>query len=264
LIGIGGLLLPLLFPSLLSGSEVFIYRRFDPRDNLLERGKILIHGELFGQLLSPSTFPSYNDLSGEEDRWNFGFHNYLLITPTTLLHAQLITHDKGGERTKFDWHFSLRQQVVPGLTFELGHDSDHDSDHTSRLNDRPFYTNRNYIGISAPWEGGTFVIEPFLRLFHHTNQRPHLDFSGEKLKQELGLRVGAAFGEASLSLQVVGQSSRVFGRNEVWLADLLLRVRLADWLEAAFGGGIWSDILTSPLGNKKTYYKLIWGLAVPF
>jgi hypothetical protein len=155
--------------------------------------------------------------------------------------------------------------VVQGLTLELGHDSDHDSDHTSRLGDRPYYTNRNYIGIGAPWQGATFMIEPFLRLFHHTNQRPYLDFSGEKLKQELGLRVGAEFGKAaSLSLQVVGQSSRAFGRNEVWLADLLLRVRVADWLEATLGGGIWSDILTSPLGNKQTFYKLIWGMAVPF
>ena len=262
---IGGLLLTLVLPSTLSGYEVFIYRRFDPRENLLERKKLIVHGELFGQLLSPSTFPSYNDLSGEEDRWNFGFHDYFLITPTTLLHAQLVTHDKGGERTKFDWHFSLRQQVVRGLTLELGHDSDHDSDHTSRLAGRPYYTNRNYLGIDAPWEGEGFVVEPFFRLFHHTNQRPYLDFSGEKLKQEIGLRVGAALGPTvSLSLQVIGQSSRVFGGNEVWLGDLVFRIRLADWLEATLGAGIWSDLLTSPLGNKQTFYKLLWGMAVPF
>jgi len=265
IIGIVGLLLPLLFPAVLSGYEVFIYRRFDLRENLLDQRKIILHGELFGQLLFLSTYPSYNDLSGEEDRWNFGFHNYLLLTPTTLLHAQLVTHDKGGERTKFDWHFSLRQQVVQGLTLELGHDSDHDSDHTSRLAGRPYYTNRNYFGIYAPWEGGTFIVEPFFRLFHHTNQKPYLDFSGEKLKQELGLRVGAAFGEAaSLSFQVISQSSRVFGRSEVWLADLVFRVRVAAWLEATLGGGIWSDILTSPLGNKQTFYKVLWGMAVPF
>lgn len=265
IIWIGRFLLLLLFPEPVSGYERFVFRRFDPRENLLERKKIVLHGEFFGEFLSPSTYPSYNDLSGKEDRWNFGFHNYLQITPTTLLHAQLITHDKGGERTKFDWHFSLRQQVVRGLTLELGHDSDHDSDHTSRLLGRPYYTNRNYYGIYAPWEGETFLIEPFFRLFHHTNQKPYLDFTGENLKQELGLRVGAALGEAaSLSLQLLGQSSRFFGRNEVWLGDLVFRIRLAGWLEATMGAGIWSDILTSPLGNKQAFYKLIWGIAVPF
>src|SRR4030042_2238667 len=88
-------------PSVLPGSEMFIYRRFDPRENLLEQKKIVVHGELFGQLLAPSTFPSYNDLSGDTDRWNYGFHNYLLIAPGTILHAQLITHADNGTRTKF-------------------------------------------------------------------------------------------------------------------------------------------------------------------
>ena len=95
IIWVSGLILPLLFPSVLRGYEIFIYRRFDFRENFLDQRKIIVHGELFGQLLSPSTYPSYNDLSGGEDRWNFGFHNYLLITPTTRLHAQLVTHDKG-------------------------------------------------------------------------------------------------------------------------------------------------------------------------
>ena len=130
-------------PSVLPGYEIFIFRRFDLRENLLEKKKISMHGEFFGQLLAPSTFPSYNDLSGEEDRWNFGFHNYLLITPTTALHAQLITHDDNRERTKFDWHFSLRQEVVRNLVLDIGHDSDHDSDHTSRRLGRLYYTNRN-------------------------------------------------------------------------------------------------------------------------
>jgi len=262
---LGGLAIHLLLPPVLPGYEIFIYHRFDLRQNLLDQKKVVMHGELFGQLLSPSTFPSYNDLSGEEDRWNFGFHNYLLISPGTILHAQLITHDKNGERTKFDWHFSLRQQVVPNLALDIGHDSDHDSDHTSTLFGKPYYTNRNYFGVYLPWAGEVFVVEPFLRFFHHTNQRVQLDLSGEKLRQELGLRVGASLGEAaSLSFQLVAQSSRTLGRSESLLADLVLRVRLSGWLEATLGGGFWSDLVRSPLGNKQTFYKLTWGVAIPF
>jgi hypothetical protein len=262
---LGGLAVLLLLPPVLPGYEVFIYRRFDLRENLFEQKKITMHGELFGQLLSPSTFPSYNDLSGEEDRWNFGFHNYLLISASTLLHAQLITHDKNGERTKFDWHFSLRQQVVRNLTLEIGHDSDHDSDHTSTLRGKPFYTNRNYFGVYVPWLGKTFIVEPFLRFFYGTNQRVQLDLSGEKLRQELGLRLGASLGEAAaLSFQVIAQSSRTLGGSETWLADLVLRVRLAGWIEATVGGGVWADRVRSPLGTKQTFTKLIWGIAIPF
>jgi len=262
---LAGLAVCLWLPPVLPGYEVFIYRRFDPRENLFDQKKIILHGELFGQLLSPSTFPSYNDLSGEDDRWNFGFHNYILISASTVLHAQLITHDKQGERTKFDWHFSLRQQVVRNLTLDIGHDSDHDSDHTSTLLGKPYYTNRNYLGVYLPWPGEVFIVEPFLRFFHHTNQRVHLDLSGEKLRQELGLRVGASLGEAAaLSFQVIAQASRTFGRSEAWLADLVLRVRLAGWVEATMGGGVWADRVRSPLGTKQTFYKLIWGIAIPF
>lgn len=261
-----GLLAILLWrPPALPGTEIYIYRRFDPRENLFEQKKVIMHGELFGQLLSPSTFPSYNDLSGDTDRWNYGFHDYILISPSTLLHGQLITHDRGGERTKFDWHFSLRQQVVSHLTLDIGHDSDHDSDHTSFLSGKPFYTNRNYIGIYLPWQGKDFFIEPFLRFFHHSNQRTHLDLSGEKIHQELGLRGGAALGKAvSLSLQVIMQSSGKLGRSEAWLGDLVLRIRLTGWLEASLGGGFWADLVTSPLGNKQTFSKLTWGIAIPF
>jgi len=265
IVSTGALAVLLWLPAFLPGYEIFIFRRFDPRDNLLDQKKIVMHGELYGQLLSPSTFPSYNDLSGAEDRWNFGFHDYFLISPSTILHAQLITHDSHGERTKFDWHFSLRQQVARCLALDLGHDSDHDSDHSSTLLGKPYYSNRNYFGIYLPWVGEAFVVEPFLRLFHHTNQRAHLDLSGEKLGQELGLKVGASLGQAaSVSFQVTFHSSRVFGRNETWLADLVFRVRLSGWLEATMGGGVWSDLLRSPLGNKQTFYKLIWGFAIPF
>jgi len=247
------------------GSEIFIYRRFDPKENLLEGGKAVVHGELFGQLLAPSDFPSYNDLSGKADRWNFGFHNYFPISPTTILHAQLITHDDNGKRTKFDWHFSLHQLLVHGLGLEIGHDSDHDSDYASTLLGKSYYTNRNYIGIFIPWPGEAFHIEPFLRLFHHSNERVHLDLSGGRIKQELGLRAGAAIGEKVVfSLQIVARSSQRLGRNEAWLGDLILRVRLSRWLEASVGGSVWSDVMASPQGNKQTFHKLIWGIAIPF
>lgn len=261
----GGLAGILLLPAILAGHELFIYRRYDPRDNLLAQRKITMHGELFGQLLYPSSYPSYNDLSGENDRWNFGFHDHFFISPGTLFHAQLVTHDKDGERTKFDWHFSLRQRLFSVLALDIGHDSDHDSDHTSYLNGKPYYTNRNYVGLHLSWAGASFLVEPFLRFFHSTNQRTYLDLSGEKLHQEYGLRVGVAFGRAGgLSLQVLGQSSTVFGRVETGLAELILRFRLEDWLEATLGGGIWTDARTSPQGKKQTFSKLLWGIAIPF
>ncbi|MEW5901844.1 MAG: hypothetical protein AB1715_10315 [Acidobacteriota bacterium] len=249
----------------LCGYELYLYRRLDRADNLAAQNRLRLHGELFGQFQYPCTFPSYNDLSGPVDRWNFGFHNYFVLTPTTLLHAQLVTHDRGGERTKFDWHFSLAQELGRNFLVVIGHDSDHDSDHVSHLRDRPFYTNRNYVGIGLPFVGPARHIEPFLRFFHHTNQRAYLDLSGERLRLEYGLRLGAALNDlASLSLQVIGQSSRVFHGGEMWLADLFVRFRMAEWLEASFGAGVWADRETSRRGNKKTFYKLIWGIAFPF
>ena len=265
IVNLGLLAAFLALAPLVSGSEIFIYRRFNLKENLLDRGKTIIHGELFGQLLAPSNFPSYNDLSGQADRWNFGFHNYFPLSATTILHAQLITHDDNRQRTKFDWHFSLRQRVVRGLGVEIGHDSDHDSDHASTLLGKPYYTNRNYIGLSFPWPGEAFHVEPFLRLFHHTNQRVHLDLSGARLRQELGLRAGAEIGKkAVLSLQLVAQSSRTFGRSEAWLGDLILRLRLTGWLEMSIGGSVWSDLIISPLGTSQTFHKLNWGIAIPF
>jgi hypothetical protein len=249
----------------LAGYEIYIYRQLDKREAISLTGRLALRGEFFGQLLSPSTFPSYNDLTGPTDRWNMGFQDYVLITPTTTLLAQLVTHDRGGERTKFDWHFSLRQELAPNFVLILGHDSDHDSDHASDLAGKRFYTNRNYVGVGAPFGGRTYIVEPFLRFFHHTNQPTHLDLSGEKLKQEYGLRVGARLSPAAtLSLQAVIQSGAVLGRAEAWLADLIIRFRLTGWLEGTVGGGIWADWGPSPAGQKKTFTKLIWGIAVPF
>ncbi len=245
--------------------ELYVFRVFDKSDSLTACGKVVLHGELFGQLQSPSTFPSYNDLSGDEDRWNFGFHNYLMITPSTLLHIQLVTHDDGRNRTKFDWHFSLRQEFAGRPVLVIGHDSDHDSDHVSRVAGKLFYNNRNYIGLGIPLGNRNFVAEPFVRFFHHTNQRLHLDLSGEKLRQEIGLRLGGApLSWAGVSFQIVWQSSRAFRAGEAFFADLGLRFRTAAWLELVMGGAVWADRLGSPDGNKQSFYKLFWGIDIPF
>ncbi len=245
--------------------EIFIYRPFEEKLSLERDKKIRLRGEFFGQLQWPSTFPSYNDLTGNEDRWNFGFRNYVFLTETTVLHAQLITHDDGGQRTKFDWHFSLRQSLLRYITLVVGHDSDHDSDHTSYVRGKPFYTNRNYIGFSLPLSGEKFLLEPFTWFFHHTNQRTYLDLSGNKIKHEYGLRFGALLSpQASLSFQLILQSDTIFGPGQMLLADLVFRLHLAEWLELAVGSSWWRDQEVSTAGNKLSFHKLIWGIAILF
>lgn len=245
--------------------EIFIYRLFPEKLALDREKKIFVHGELFGQLQLPSNFPSYNDLSGEDDRWTFGFRNFVFLTQSTVLQAQLVTHDDGGQRTRFDWHFSLRQHISPYIALVLGHDSDHDSDHTSYVRGKPYYTNRNYVGFSLPFSGTNFLIEPFSWFFHHTNQRTYLDLSGEKLQHEYGLRLGTLIGEkASLSFQLIIQSDAVFGPGQMVLADLIFRVRLAEWLELASGSSWWRDRETSAAGKKQSFHKLTWGMAILF
>lgn len=255
----------LLRPPPLASYELFIYRLFEDPPSLAREKKIFVFGEFFGQFLSPSTFPSYNDLSGEDDRWNFGFRNYLFLTPNTMLHAQLLTHDNGTVRTKFDWHFSLHQSWGRYLEVFIGHDSDHDSDHVSTIQEKSSFTNRNYIGIGFPTRGKIFVIEPFIWFFHHTNQRIYLDLSGDKLKQEIGLRLGALpTKHLSLSSQLIFQSDALFSLGQMLLFDLVLRNKLTAWLEISLGTSLWRDRETSPMGNKKTFYKFYWGIAVPF
>ncbi len=256
---------PVLRPATGHGYEIFIFRPFDKKLALDHEKKIHVHGELFGQLQFPSNFPSYNDHTGKEDRWNFGFRNFIFLTEATVFQAQLVTHDDGGQRTKFDWHFSLRQNLSRYITLVLGHDSDHDSDHTSFLNGRPFYTNRNYIGFSLPFRGQSFLIEPFSWFFHHTNQRTYLDLSGKKLKHEYGLRFGGLIGQqAKLSFQLVFQSDTIFGPGQMFIADLIFRVELTDWLELAAGSCWWKDMEESVAKNRQSFHKLIWGIAILF
>jgi len=249
----------------LSAYQMFIFRPTALDMPSARPGGIAVHGEFFGWRLEPSTFPSYNDHSGPVDRWNFGFQNRVRLTPTTVVFAQLLTHDDGERRTKFDWHFHLRQQIIDNVVLIIGHDSDHDSDNLSRLNGKSFFTNRNYVGVGFPVEGETYYFEPFTWFFHHTNQRAHLDLSGEILKQEFGLRFGAVIRSAlSVHIQIFTQTDTLFNIGQAWIGDAIVRFALAPWLELSAGFGFWKDILESPAGTRQSFHKLHWGIAVPF
>jgi hypothetical protein len=259
------IILYLSLPAWVSGYEIFIYRPYKEKEALSWQSKIVPHGDFFVQLQNPSTFPSYNDLSGEPDRWNFGFRNIIFLTDSTKFLAQLVVHDDSRKRTKFDWHFSLRQSLFDNLVLIFGHDSDHDSDHVSLDNDKPFYTNRNYVGFGLPIQAANFYIEPFTWFFHHTNQRVHLDLSGNKLHQELGLRLGAIVAEkVTLSFQIFSQTEHYFYLGQAYWMDFIIRMPLRNWLELSLGTSLWKDLETSPLGNRQKFYKFMWGLALPF
>lgn len=257
----------LFFSRTINAYELFIYRPHYNKKLFSEENKIYIHGEYFALRLSPSTFPSYNDLRGGEDRWNFGFRNIIFFTENTSFLVQLVTHDQGERRTKFDWHFSLRQVVSEHLVLILGHDSNHDSDYKSVLfPPKRYYVNRNYIGLGIPFEKNSIYIEPFIWfLLGNTRQLLHLDLSGPHNRQEYGLRIGAWFTEkVGLHFQILTQAGKILSLGDTLLADLIIRVKLSNWLELSLGGGIWQDLKTSPGGNKKSFHKLTWGIAIPF
>ncbi len=258
-------MLPFLSADNLFPYEIFVYRPYKTKNPLFTEKKLTLHGEFFGQLQAPSTFPSYNDLSGPEDRWNYGFRNLIFLTEDISFLAQLVTHDDGTQRTKFDWHFSLRFNPFENLVMILGHDSNHDSDYQSRQDESPYFLNRNYLGFGLPFQLGEFYIEPFTWFLYHTNHRGHLDLSGDKLIQEYGLRVGAWFQQNfGISFQIIGQSEAFFSLGQAFLADLIVRIKLLDYFEISLGGSLWKDIQESRLGKKQAFYKLHWGIAIPF
>ena len=249
----------------LSAYEIFIYRPDQKKNPLTLFNRITISGEYFAQYQNPSNFPSFNDLSGPVDRWNFGFQNVVHLTPSTEFLAQMVAHDDGGRRTKFDWHFSLKQKIFENLQIIIGHDSNHDSDYQSLLNDKVFFLNRNYLGFGFPIEFDRLYIEPFTCFFHHSNQNVHLDYSGQKLKQEFGLRLGWwPDPRVGLHLQVFSQMDKLFSQGKAYMADLIIRVRMLDYLEFSVGTRIWKDTLESPLGIQNKYYKIFWGVVIPF
>ena len=245
--------------------EIFIFRPYVEKKTFAETQKIIVHGEFFAHLQNPSTFPSYNDLSGPEDRWNFGFQNLIYLHKNTRFLAQLYTHDDGERRTKFDWHFSLRQYLHKNFVFIIGHDSNHDSDRKSYLNGKSYFTNRNYLGIGIPFEQNGIYIETFTWFFHHTNHRGHLDLSGNKLVQEYGVRIGIHSHKTfTLNIQILSQSEAYFSLGQALLADIILRIYLTPYLEISTGASVWKDIQESRLGNKQKFYKIMWGIVIPF
>jgi hypothetical protein len=177
-----------------------------------------------------------------------------------------VTHDNNQSRTKFDWHFSLRQSLSEGIILIIGHDSNHDSDHMSVVNQGRFYVNRNYIGLGLPSRKGDFYIEPFFwYLLKNTKQKGYLDLSVDSPRYEYGLRIGSWIDDrVGMHFQIFYQTEKFFSRGQTYIADLVIRIRLLNWLELSAGGGIWKDLKTSPLGNKQKFYKLIWGIAIPF
>ena len=255
-----------LLPYSVYSYALFIYRPYFDKQPVNQEKKITIHGEFFGHVQAPSTFPSYNDLNGTADRWNYGFQNIIFITKNTVFLAQLVTHDDNRSRTKFDWHFSLRQLLSKKLVLIIGHDSNHDSDYKSSINQSRYYVNRNYIGLGFPSKKGNFYIEPFFwYLLDNTRQRGHLDLSGDDPRMEYGLRIATWFEDrVSIHFQIFYQAEKFFSRSQTHIADLFIRIKLLNWLELSAGGAIWKDIKTSPLGNKQKFHKLIWGLAIPF
>jgi len=249
----------------LFSQDYFIYRPWLDKKPVTQTGSVTIHGEWFGQLQAPSTFPSYNDLTGPVDRWSYGFQNMIFMGEKTSFLAQLVTHDKGGVRTKFDWHFSFRYTPLENFTVILGHDSNHDSENQSRLNNKDFYLNRNYAGFGIPFMAGAVYIEPFTWFFHHTNQRGHLDYSGEKLKQEYGIRIGTWIEErVGLNFQLLTQSESYFSLGQSILAEIIIRIKLLDYLQLSFGAHTWKDMQDNRNGEKLKFYKFSWGIAVPF
>jgi hypothetical protein len=255
----------LLAGTSLSGDELFIHRPEPERALFSSRRTIVIHGEIFGHLLSPSTFPSFNDGSGPIDRWNYGFRDVIYLSPGTRFLGQMVAHDDGRNRTKFDWHFSLRQDLIESVVLVVGHDSNHDSDHQSLRLGKPYYVNRNYVGLGFPMAFESFYLEPFVWFFHHTNQRSHLDLSGDKIKQETGIRAAVWVRDrATLSVQLASRTPDLFTIGPSFVLDVFLRVRLADWVELSCGGGLWQDREESPEGRKLKYHKYLWGIAIPF
>jgi hypothetical protein len=255
-----------LFFKSIYGYEIFIYRPYPDKKPFSLEKKIHVHGEFFGQWQFPSTFPSYNDLSGDKDRWSYGFRNIIYLTKKTSFLAQLVTHDDSIDRTKFDWNFTLRHLLYENLVLVIGHDSDHDSDHVSLINGRRYYVNRNYLGLGLPLMKAKVYLEPFFWAFlPNTKDRVHLDLSGKDLRQEYGARIGFWHKERiGFHLQIKSQADRLFSLGQAFLADFIIRVKLSAWLELSTGGGYWRDMKASPLGNKKNFYKLIWGIAIPF
>ena len=255
----------LIYPRGVDAQEIFIFRPHLEKDPISLKKKVTVHGDYFGYIVYPGNFPGYNDLSGGKDRFHFGFQNIVFLGKNTRFVGQLLTHDDSQRRTKFDWHFSLRHALSDNLVLIIGHDSNHDSDYQSTLNQEKYFVNRNYIGLGIPFTAGRFFIEPFTWFFHHSNQRSYLDLSGDRLRQEFGIRVGTWIGKStSISFQWLAQSQARFSYAQTYRADLIIRIKVLEYLELSLGSRFWKDIQESPKENKKQFYSVFWGIVIPF
>ena len=91
------------------------------------------------------------------------------------------------------------------------------------------------------------------------------EYEARSVLQEYGIRMGTWIQESfGVSLQFVAQSESFFSLVQTFLADVIFRVKLLDYLELSFGGSVWKDIQESRLGRKQTFFKLHWGIAIPF
>jgi hypothetical protein len=83
--------------------------------------------------------------------------------------------------------------------------------------------------------------------------------------QEFGFRVGTWIEElVGISFQWIAQSQARFSTAQAYRADLVIRVKLMNYLEFSAGTWIWRDIQESPKGNKQQFYSIFWGIAIPF
>jgi hypothetical protein len=92
-----------------------------------------------------------------------------------------------------------------------------------------------------------------------------LDLSGERLRQEYGLRASLWADEGlSVHLQTCFQTAAAFSLGQAFSGEIILRLKLVPWLELSLGGSLWADLEKTALGAKQSFYKLVWGIAVPF
>ncbi len=89
--------------------------------------------------------------------------------------------------------------------------------------------------------------------------------SGENVKQEYGIRMGYWF-ENGLSLhgQILAQTDKMLAAGNTYMATVFMRIRIIKFLELSLGASLWKDTRESLLGNKDKFYKLMWGIVIPF
>jgi len=89
--------------------------------------------------------------------------------------------------------------------------------------------------------------------------------SGEKVKQEFGIRLGYWFENGvGIHGQIFAQTDNLLAAAQTYRATLFIHIRIFESLEISLGSSIWKDIRESNLGHKDMFYKFMWGIVVPF